>query len=61
MKDIREAFNKKIEENGQNKRWFWRKFVPEMSYYTMMNQVNSYSPICEDLKIAMKKYLYNNE
>lgn len=56
--DIRKEFIAKIEENGQTRRWFWRKFIPEMSYYTMMNQISGYSAtICDELKIAMKKYL----
>ena len=55
--DIKEKFLTKMKTNGQNKRWFWRVFIPEMSYYTMMNQVNGYSPICENLKEAIKKYL----
>ena len=48
---------KKLTEARESKKWFIETYLPDKSYFTVMNQINRNSTLQPDVEEAIKKYL----
>ena len=56
-----EKFKAKLKEEGRSCKWFVDKYLPKRYYGTVMLMLNQYAVLQDDVKLAIVKYLKDEE